>query len=249
MKNNILVITMTLGVISFVYSQLNLSSNANKYQNQWNYNGINSSKLQENKSLEIYENSRIQETKVIKSETNNADCENQIVRSSEKPSFEEFQNFSFSEDDDIIEICKNSSISIVQHNTSYGTIKGFNIEHYSKTGKRILDELLDEKGRIMQQYVYEYYPNDKAKYMYLINYLGEVTALRAVEANGMKDVKFESPYPSTKEKAIYRYTHPNKMSFTDICQDCRGSGLGNNNLHRCYICNGSGKIKHNIIKY
>ncbi len=246
MKKNIIVIILNFGILSNIYSQIiNLTTNSNSTQNNWYYNATNQVNIQNNKSLDV----KNIESKVINKQSNKTDCESQITRSYEKPSFEEFQNFSISEDDDVFEICKNSSISIVQHKTANGRLKGYTIQHYSKTGKRILDEFLDENGRTMQQYVYEYLPNDKAKYMYIINYLGEVTALRAVQTKGMKDINFEIPYPSTKEKAIYRYLHPNKMSFTDVCQDCRGSGLGNNNLHRCYICNGAGKITHTIVKY
>jgi hypothetical protein len=189
----------------------------------------------------------IQNNSIINSTA--SDCKDKIIRSSEIPSYKEFKMFSLSDKDVTSEICKNSSISITQYKTSYGSTKGYAIHHYSKSGKTIQDEFLDEKGRLMQQYVYEYYPNDKAKYMFLINHLGEITSLRAVESDGMKDANFETPYPTSKEKAIYRYNHPDKMTFTDKCQDCRGTGYANNNLKRCYICNGAGTITHRIIKY
>lgn len=181
--------------------------------------------------------------------TNATDCADKIIKSKELPSYKEFKMFSIDKNTITSEICNNSKSSLNEYKKSNGEIVGYSIYYYSQTGKRIKDEYFDTKGRLMQQYVYEYSPNDKAKYMFQINYLGEITALRAVESDGMKDANFESPYPTSKEKAIYRYNHPKITKFTDMCQDCRGTGYGNNNLKRCYICNGAGSITHGIIKY
>lgn len=181
--------------------------------------------------------------------SNASNCEDKIIKSSETPSYKEYKMFAIDKNDIAKEICNDSKVSVNEYVKSNGQISGYSVYYYSSTKKRIKDEIFDEKGRLMQQYLYEYYPNDKAKYMFFLNYLGEITLLRALGTDGMRDANFKSPYPNSKEKAIYRYNHPDKMKFTDMCQDCRGTGLGNNNLHRCYICNGAGKITHAIIKY
>jgi hypothetical protein len=178
-----------------------------------------------------------------------SDCKDKIIRSNDYPSNIEYKNFRFDKDDIAKEICSNSNNSLTEYVNKNGQTVGYCIYYFSPSGKRIKDEILDSKGRLMQQSLYEYTPNDKAEFMFVLNYLGEITSLRAVGTDGMRDANFESPYPTSKEKAIYRYNHPDKMSFTDPCQECRGTGHANNNLKRCYICNGAGSITHTIIKY
>jgi hypothetical protein len=189
----------------------------------------------------------IPNTSVI--DLNASACKDKLIRSKEVPTLSDYRSFGFDNSHIAREICSNSNNSLTEYQDKSGQVIGYCIYSFSPTGKRIKDEFFDSKGRLMKQSLYEYSTNDKAKFMFVVNYLGEITSLRAVETDGMIDVNFESPYPTSKEKAIDRYNHPYKLTFTDMCQDCKGTGYGNNNLKRCYVCNGGGTITHVIIKY
>ena len=189
----------------------------------------------------------IQNNSIINSTA--TDCKDKIIKSKDLPTYSEYKNFGLNKVDVEKEICSNSKNSLIEYVNKYGKTVGYCIYYFSPTGKRIKDETFNSEGKLMQQSLYDYDSNDKAKFIFVLNYLGEIISLRAVEAQGMKDANFEKPYPTNKENAIYRYNHPDKTKFTDICQDCRGTGYANNNLKRCYICNGAGSITHVIIKY
>ncbi len=206
-------------------------------------NNINSQNAQSGNNSNV-----IQNNSIINSAA--SDCKDKIIISKEIPSSNEYESFRLNENDVANEICRNSNNGLIEYVNKNGQTVGYCIYYFSSTGKRIRDETFDAKGRLMKQRVYDYTPNDKAKYMFILNYMGEFTSMRALESDGMRDVNFENPLPSSKDEAIYRYSHPRvNTKFTDMCQVCRGTGYGNNNLKRCYVCNGAGTITHVITKY
>lgn len=179
----------------------------------------------------------------------NIDCSNKIKQSNQKPSYYEYQIFTLQEipDATINEICRINNTSTNEIIKRNGSIIGYSIYQFSPKGKRLKDVIMDLNGKIMQKQIYQYDNSNEAKYLFKINYLDEITFMKAKENNGFKDIKFNEPYPKTIESALSRYKSPERMYFTDPCNECHSTGYKFG--QRCIICGGRGKVSHGITKY
>jgi LysM repeat protein len=212
---------------------------------------LNNYKLQQ--QLTIENNKRYLDSIQKNSTFNSLSCEDLTSITSNTPTKAEYLMFtSFEYIDNQEEFCKTPEVKINRIMRLNNETFGYKIFYYSNTGKKVKEVFVDLKHDVIQKNLFEYDSNGKEKYLTVINYLGEITTLWLRESGVMKDVYFEFPFPKSKEEAIYRYNNPRKMSFTETCPVCYGTGSSTgavSGAKRCMGCNGAGKIFHGKIEY